>query len=41
MLPDSLLPHLKTHLAQVRQLFDRDRAEARPGVSVWMPIRIS
>lgn len=34
MLPDSLQPHLKAHLAQVRQLFENDRAEARPGVSL-------
>jgi len=34
MLPDALIPHLKAQLEQARSLFERDRRETRPGVSL-------
>jgi len=34
VLPDALIPHLRTHLARVKHLFEADRKEDRPGVSL-------
>lgn len=34
LLPASVLPPLRTHLATVRRLFDADRASGRPGVAL-------
>jgi integron integrase len=39
ILPDSLVPHLRDHLARVRILFDADRDENRPGVSLPFALR--
>ena len=34
MLPDTLIPHLKAQLEKARSLFNKDRQEGRPGVSL-------
>lgn len=34
MLPDSLVPHLKAQLEKARSLYDKDRQESRPGVTL-------
>jgi integron integrase len=39
MLPESLVPHLREHLAKVRKLFEADRAAGSPGVSVPFALR--
>jgi integron integrase len=39
VLPESLVPHLRDHLAKVRSLFDADRAANKPGVSLPFALR--
>jgi integron integrase len=39
MLPDSLVPHLKAHMAQVQLQFEQDRRENRPGVALPFALR--
>jgi integron integrase len=39
VLPASLAPHLETHLSRARALFESDRREGRPGVSVPYALR--
>jgi len=39
MVPDALIPHLRAHLENVRLLFDKDRSESRPGISLPYALR--
>lgn len=39
VLPDSLVPHVRDHLARVRTLFEADRAANRPGVELPFALR--
>ncbi len=39
MLPDALVPHLKAQLGQARSLFDKDRSQGGPGVSLPFALR--
>lgn len=39
VLPDALIPHLQKHLEHVRVLFESDRRESRPGVSLPFALR--
>jgi integron integrase len=39
ILPDALVPHLKAHQQQVRLLYEKDRDEKRPGVSLPYALR--
>jgi integron integrase len=39
ILPDSLLPHLRSHLLHVRLQYDADRSENRPGISLPFALR--
>jgi integron integrase len=39
MLPEALIPHVNAQLAQSRSLFDKDRSENRPGVSLPFALR--
>ena len=39
VLPESLVPHLRDHLARVRTLFEADRAANKPGVSLPFALR--
>jgi len=39
VLPESLVPHLRDHLARVRTLYEADRAVNRPGVALPFALR--
>ena len=39
VLPESLVPHIRDHLARVRTLFEADRAANKPGVSLPFALR--
>jgi integron integrase len=39
VLPETLVPHLRDHLAKVRALFEADRAAGKPGVSLPLALR--
>ena len=39
VLPQSLIPHLRAHLERVRVLFEADRSEKQPGVSLPYALR--
>jgi len=39
VLPESLVPHLREHMAKVRTLYESDRATGRPGVSLPFALR--
>jgi integron integrase len=39
VLPDSLIPHLQAHLDRVRLLFDADRRDNLPGISLPFALR--
>lgn len=39
LLPESIIPHLRAHLEQVRLLFEEDRKAMKPGVSLPFALR--
>ncbi len=39
MLPDALVPHLKAQLEKAQSLYDKDRQESRPGVTLPFALR--
>jgi integron integrase len=39
VLPESLVPHLREHMAKVRTLYESDRAAGKPGVSLPFALR--
>jgi integron integrase len=39
VLPETLVPHLRDHLAKVRALFEADRAVGKPGVALPLALR--